>query len=595
MKSPIAVRFAPSPTGPLHIGGVRTALYNYLFAKQHGGRLILRIEDTDQTRFVPGAEEYIIDALKWLGIPFNEGIAEGGDFGPYRQSDRAKAGMYQQYADQLLASGDAYYAFDTAEELDAMRERLKAAQSSVQQYNYLTRGEMSNSLTLSAEEVQRRLDAGMDHVIRMKMPEDQDITFQDVVRGEVSFHTANLDDKVLIKSDGMPTYHLANVVDDHLMEISHVIRGEEWLSSTPLHVALYRALGWESEMPTFVHLPIILKATGKGKLSKRDSVDGLIDDLAKKVSKKMVQAGGNVPQGAAEIVLKQQLSNFAGLYRRSPRQAAAYLEGLDGASEALKSQVQETFLGPRGLAEKDQARLMTAIFPTEWEDPRTGRTSPGLREDGYEAAAVLNFLVLLGWHPGGEQEVLSLDEMVGQFDLERVHKAGAKYDPAKLRWFNEQYLRSGDPATSVPAVRVELERQMLPVPETDFLARSIELMRERVSVAWEVVEAGRYLFEAPQVYDSKMVKKRWKADSVALLEELEAEWASVAVWEKDALYARFQALLEKHEVGTGKVLAPLRLALTGVAGGPGVFEIAALIGQAESLERLRTAREILPV
>jgi len=354
-KRKVRVRFAPSPTGPLHIGGVRTALYNYLFAKKHNGDFILRIEDTDQTRFVPGAEEYIIESLKWCGITVDEGIEEGGPYGPYRQSDRKE--VYKEFSERLIESGNAYYAFDTAEELDAMRERLKEQKSSVQQYNALTRGDMKNSLTLSDNETAKLLKSGTPFVVRFKMNEDETVIVEDIIRGKVTVNTNQLDDKVLFKSDGMPTYHLANVVDDHLMKISHVIRGEEWLPSLPLHVLLYRAFGWEDTMPDFAHLPLLLKPSGQGKLSKRD--------------------------GDA---------------------------------------------------------LGFPVFPLKWEDPSTGDVSRGYREDGYFPDAFVNLIAFLGWNPGTEEEILSINEMASYFDLNKVHKAGAKFDPEKAKWFNHKYL-----------------------------------------------------------------------------------------------------------------------------------------------------------
>ncbi|MEM7367105.1 MAG: glutamate--tRNA ligase [Bacteroidota bacterium] len=593
MKSSIAVRFAPSPTGPLHIGGVRTALYNYLFAKQHQGRFILRIEDTDRTRYVPGAEEYIIEALRWVGIEFNEGVSIGGDYGPYRQSDRAKAGIYQQYADQLLQSGHAYYAFDTPEELDAMRVRLKAEGSSVQQYNYLTRGQMNNSLSLTQEEVQQRLDAGEPYVVRMRMPEDETISFQDIVREEVSFHTANLDDKILVKGDGMPTYHLANVVDDHLMEISHVIRAEEWISSTPLHVALYRAFGWEDSMPHFVHLPVLLKSFGKGKLSKRDSADGLIDDLAKKILKKIKKSHPDISQtDEARKQLGLNISHFVMRYRRDIQAARKELSDWPTDSPiglATQTLLSETFFSDRGLNEKDKGRLATSVFPLNWLDPRTDRNSPGLREDGFQPDAVLNFLVLLGWHPGTEEEIMDMSKMIDSFGLDRVHKAGAKYEQDKLLWFNETYLRARDGQEILSLLQPHLQAAGITDKSDAYLLVMIELLRERVSMVQEFVSSGKYFFEAPSSYDPKVVKKRWKADSPLLLTALSEAFAGIDVWKKDPLHQAFQELLAEKEVGAGKIMAPLRLALTGVAGGPGVFEIAELIGKEETIKRLNAA------
>jgi len=511
MSDQVAVRFAPSPTGPLHIGGVRTALYNYLFAKKHQGRFILRIEDTDRTRFVPGAEDYIVEALHWLGIDFSEGVREGGDKGPYRQSDRQKEGIYQKYADQLVEKGLAYLAFDTSEELDAMRERLKEAGSQVQQYNYATRRDMTNSLTLSKEEVERRIANGDPYVVRFKMPKKEDIRFHDIVRDWVVFHSSQLDDKILLKSDGMPTYHLAVVVDDYLMGITHIIRGEEWLSSTPLHVMLYRALGWEAHMPKFVHLPLILNPNGKGKMSKR--------------------------QGD---------------------------------------------------------KMGFPVFPTAWKDPKTGKIASGYREDGYLPDALMNFLSLLGWSPGDDEELMEKDRLIERFDLERIGNSAAKFDLDKLRWFNQTYIRQKSPDQLLPLVATVIEEKGLKMPEKDYLLRVIELMQERVSVIEDFVDQAMYFFESPQDYDQKMVKKRWKADSPEILADLKNKFEDVSSWEAGKIEKIFKDHLAERELGMGKVMAPLRLALTGVAGGPGVFDIASLIGKEESLRRIDRAREEIP-
>ena len=509
--SQVVVRFAPSPTGPLHIGGVRTALYNYLFARNQGGTCILRIEDTDQTRYVPGAEEYIMDALAWMGIKFDEGVREGGERGPYRQSERGKQGLYQQYAEQLIAQGDAYYAFDSSEELDAMREALKAEGSSVQQYNYVTRGRMKNSLTLSEAEVQQRLQSGEPYVVRMKMPEAEDIAFQDIVRSEVSFNTLQLDDKVLIKGDGLPTYHLANVVDDHLMGITHVIRGEEWLSSTPLHVALYRALGWADTMPIFVHLPLILNPNGKGKMSKR--------------------------QGD---------------------------------------------------------KLGFSVFPTQWTDPESGDVSTGFREDGYLPDALMNFLALLGWSPGDDEEVMSQARLIERFSLERIGSSGTKFDLEKLNWFNQTYIKDQHtPQDLLPLVKQQVEKAGYALPADAYLLEFIRLMQERATVLPDFVRDAPYFFTPPEGYDEKMVKKRWKADASPLMLQLKGQLAELSDWNAAAIEEAVDAFCTEQEVGKGKVMAPLRLSLTGMAGGPGVYDIAALIGQEATLDRLQQAAERL--
>jgi glutamyl-tRNA synthetase len=482
-------------------------LYNYLFARQQGGKLILRIEDTDQTRYVPGAEAYIMEALTWFGIAFDEGVSEGGPHGPYRQSERAAQGLYRQYAEQLVAQGDAYYAFDTAEELDALREALRAEGSSVQQYNAVTRDRMTNSFTLEGAEVERRIEAGEPYVVRMKMPADEDITFTDIVRETVSFHSQQLDDKVLIKSDGLPTYHLANVVDDHLMAVTHVIRGEEWLSSTPLHVLLYRCLGWADTMPRFVHLPLILNPNGQGKMSKR--------------------------QGD---------------------------------------------------------KLGFSVFPTQWQDPETGQVSTGYREDGYLPDALMNFLAFLGWSPGDDEELMDEARLIERFSLERIGKSGTKFDLDKLNWFNQTYLRERHQATDLlPLVRSEVMQAGYPVPEDPYLLRAIELMQERAIVVPDFVRTAPFLYVAPQHYEEQMVKKRWKSDSSALMMDLKARWAKLSDWSPASLEQAMEALIAAHEVGKGKVMAPLRLCLTGMSAGPGVFDIAALIGQAACLDRLDQA------
>ena len=512
MKDQVVLRFAPSPTGPLHIGGIRTALYGYFFAQKHGGRFILRVEDTDRTRYVEGAEQYIIDSFQWLGVEFTEGVHVEGPVGPYRQSDRKEQGTYQKYVDQLLASGHAYYAFDTPEELEAMRERLKEAGSSNLQYNYITRTQMQNSLTLSPEEVREKLDAGKPFVVRMKMPRREEIRFHDEVRGWVMFHSSQLDDKILLKSDGMPTYHLAVVVDDHLMGVSHIIRGEEWLSSTPLHVLLYRALGWEEQMPIFVHLPLILNPNGKGKLSKRQA-----------------------------------------------------------------------------------DKLGFPVFPLQWEDPQSGAISKGYREEGYLPQALINFLALLGWSPGNDEEIMDLDRLISLFSLERLNNSASNFDIDKLKWFNETYIRNMSPEELLPYVKRECEKAGLANEDDAFLLQAIALLQERVSLLPDFVTMGAYFFAAPETYDEKMARKRWNEDSEKLMTVLAEKYAQSEAWTADEIEKGFEELIEEKNVGKGKVLAPLRLALTGVSGGPGVFDIAALIGKEETLQRIQTAISRLPI
>ncbi|MBL4592707.1 MAG: glutamate--tRNA ligase [Flavobacteriales bacterium] len=500
MERKVRVRFAPSPTGPLHIGGVRTALYNYLFAKKHNGDFLLRIEDTDQARYVEGAEKYIIDALKWCGITPTEGVGAGGDLGPYHQSERKEQGTYKKYVDQLLESGHAYYAFDTPEELDAMRERLKAEGGHSQQYDSASRNSMKNSLTLSAEEVQQKIEAGDKYVVRIKMPRNEEIKFKDIIRGYVVVDSSNLDDKVLFKSDGMPTYHLANVVDDYLMKITHVIRGEEWLPSGPLHVLLYRFLGWENEMPEFAHLPLILKPNGNGKLSKRDG-----------------DAGG------------------------------------------------------------------FPVFPIEWKSEE--EVFSGYRESGYFSEAHINMLAFLGWNPGTEQELFSLEELVQEFSLERVGKSGAKFDPDKTKWFNEQYLRAKSNEELA-----ELIKPFANNANDELLAGVCGLMKERVSFTNEILEKGKYLFEAPTAYDAKTVKKKWKDDSSQIVADLITVFSNTE-FNNEALETAFKEYIEEKELGFGKPMIAIRLAITGEGGGPSLFEIMELIGKEESINRLKVGIE----
>jgi glutamyl-tRNA synthetase len=501
MEKKVRVRFAPSPTGPLHIGGVRTALYNYLFAKKHGGDFLLRVEDTDQTRYVKGAEDYILEALKWCGITPTEGVGVGGDLGPYRQSERKAEGTYKKYVDQLLASGNAYYAFDTPEELDAMRERLKASGGSSQSYDSASRMSMNNSLTLSKEEVQQKIDEGVPYVVRVKIIADEEVKFKDLIRGWVSVDSSNLDDKVLFKSDGMPTYHMANVVDDYLMKITHVIRGEEWLPSGPLHVLLYKFLGWENEAPEFAHLPLILKPNGNGKLSKRDG-----------------DAGG------------------------------------------------------------------FPVFPIEWNSPE-GETASGYRESGYFPEAHINMLAFLGWNPGTEQELFSLEELVQEFSFDRVGKSGAKFDPDKTKWFNEQYLR----AKSNEELATIIKPSAGDVSD-ELLVGICGLMKERVSFSSEILEKGKYLFEAPTVYDAKTVKKKWKDDSPQIVAEL-VEIFSNTEFKNEVLETAFKTYVEEKELGFGKPMIAIRLSITGEGGGPSLFEIMELIGKEESINRLKAGIE----
>lgn len=498
MAQKVRVRFAPSPTGPLHIGGVRTALYNYLFAKKHGGDFILRIEDTDQTRYVPGAETYIIDALEWLNIPFDEGPGKEAGFGPYRQSERKH--LYKQYADQLIASGNAYYAFDTTEELQAQRAEHEAEKKTFI-YNWHNREQLNNSLSLSEEEIQTKLNAGDKHVIRFKSPKDQTLHLKDLIRGDIKIETNVLDDKVLFKSDGMPTYHLANIVDDHLMEITHVIRGEEWLPSLALHQQLYDAFGWPA--PKFAHLSLILKPTGKGKLSKRDGDDG-------------------------------------------------------------------------GFP----------VFPLAWNNPE-GNDFMGYREEGYLAAAVVNMLAFLGWNPGTEQEIFSLKELVEAFSLEHVHKAGAKFDPKKTHWFQNQYLQQVD--NDVLALQFSELLKSKNIETSANVPEIVAMIKERATFVSDLWTQGQFFFEAPTAYDEKAAKKAFKEDTPEILNSVITLMRETADFSATQLSDKIKNWVTSQEMGFGKVMMPLRLALVGAMQGPDVFSIAAILGKEEAIQRLERA------
>ena len=500
--SEVRVRFAPSPTGPLHIGGVRTALYNYLFARNKGGKMILRIEDTDQTRFVEGAEEYLIDALKWCGIELDESAVDGGDFGPYKQSER-KA-MYFPYAKQLVKDGFAYYAFDTSEELTAMRERMKAAGVPSPQYNAVTRTTMQNSLSLSEDEVNKRMKEGDPYVIRIKMPRNEEVKLNDIIRGWVVVNTNNMDDKVIFKSDGMPTYHLANVVDDYTMKISHVIRGEEWLPSAPLHVLLYRYLGWEDAKPQFAHLPLILKPDGNGKLSKRDG-----------------------------------------------------------------------------------DRLGFPVFPTEWTNPETKEVSSGYRESGYISEAFINMLSFLGWNPGTTQEIFSMEQLIETFSLERVGKAGAKFNFDKTRWFNQQYLRAKSKEELAKELQIILKENRVEA-EDDFVATVCEQLKERATFVKDMWEEGKYYFSAPTSYDEKIIRKKWKEDTPKYMSELKSRIEAISDFSSENIETEFKAYSTENELGMGKLLPAFRVSLTGVGMGPSLFEIASLLGKEETIARMET-------
>ena len=502
----VRVRFAPSPTGALHIGGVRTALYNYLFAKQHGGDMILRIEDTDSQRFVPGAEAYIIEALEWLGIKFDEGVGYGGRFAPYRQSER-KA-IYRQYVDQLLADGKAYIAFDTPAELDAKRKEIPNFQ-----YDASTRTDMRNSLTMSAEEVDSLIASGHPYVVRIKIEPGEEVVVDDLIRGKVTINSSILDDKVLYKSaDNLPTYHLANIVDDHLMEISHVIRGEEWLPSAPLHVLLYRALGWEETMPRFAHLPLLLKPEGNGKLSKRDG-----------------------------------------------------------------------------------DRLGFPVFPLEWHDPKTGEVSSGYREAGYLPEAVINFLALLGLNPGNDEEIFSMDELIKLFSLERCSKSGARFDYEKGKWFNHKYLQKKSNEELAELFAPTLAEHHIDEPDKARLAHIIGLVKERVSFVKELWDQLSFFYVAPESYDPKAIKKRWKPETPAIMQELIALLEGLDNFESKATEEVVIPWIEKNGYHMGNVMNAFRLAVVGECRGPHMFDITEIIGKEETLRRLRVALEkIIP-
>ena len=499
----VRVRFAPSPTGPLHIGGVRTALYNYLFARQHNGELVFRIEDTDSNRFVPGAEDYILESFRWLGIKFDEGVSFGGNHGPYRQSERRE--IYKKYVQQLLEEGKAYYAFDTPEELE-----VKRAEGSNFQYDSHTRMQMRNSLTLPKDEVERLISEGEQYTVRFKIEPGQEIHINDMIRGDVCIKSDILDDKVLYKSaDELPTYHLANIVDDHLMEISHVIRGEEWLPSAPLHVLLYQAFGWEDTMPRFAHLPLLLKPEGKGKLSKRDG-----------------------------------------------------------------------------------DRLGFPVFPLEWHDPKNEEVSSGYRESGYFPEAVVNFLALLGWNPGTEQELFSLDELVQAFDITKCSKSGAKFDYQKGIWFNHEYiLRKSDE---------EIARLFAPIVANNGVEETFErvqlvvsMMKDRVSFVKELWPLCSFFFIAPTEYDEKTVKKRWKENSTQQMTELCEVLENIEDFSIEGQEAIVEKWIADKGYKMGDIMNAFRVALVGIGKGPGMFDISAFLGKEETIHRLKKAIQVL--
>lgn len=506
MERKVRVRFAPSPTGPLHMGGVRTALYNYLFAKKNGGDFILRIEDTDSHRFVPGAEDYIMESLAWCGIAIDEGVREGGPHAPYRQSERRE--IYLQYALQLIESGHAYYAFDTPEELAAIRSAAEA-EGKTFAYDFRVREKLATSLALSPEEVRRRIDAGEQWVVRFRMPENEEVHMHDLIRGDVTVNTSTLDDKVLYKSaDALPTYHLANIVDDHLMEISHVIRGEEWLPSLPLHYLLYRALGWSDTQPQFAHLPLLLKPTGGGKLSKRDG-----------------------------------------------------------------------------------DKMGFPVFPLRWVSPE-GETARGYREDGYFPEAFVNMLALLGWNPGTEQEIFSMDELIEAFSLERVSKSGARFNPEKTRWFNAQYLHAKTDE-EVAGLLLPLLRKKGVEADLAKTTRIVALLKERATFVSDLWDLSSFLFIAPQEYDAKGTAKFWKGENPARIAALREVLAGIGDFTKENAERIVHDWIVAREYPMGQVMNSFRLTLVGASSGPSIFDICEIIGKEETLRRIDTALEKL--
>jgi glutamyl-tRNA synthetase len=494
----VRVRFAPSPTGALHIGGVRTALYNYLFAKKNQGQFILRVEDTDQTRYVPGAEEYIVEALEWLGLQADESPAKGGPHGPYRQSERKD--LYAQYADQLLQAGKAYYAFDTPEELAALRDKEPNFT-----YNHHTRGSLRNSLNLPESEWRELLDSGAPSVVRLLIEPNQEILIDDLIRGRVVFQSSELDDKVLLKNDGMPTYHLANIVDDHLMEITHVIRGEEWLSSTAHHVLLYEGLGWKDTMPQFAHLPLILKPVGNGKLSKRDG-----------------------------------------------------------------------------------AKFGIPVFPLYWSGQEGEEPYDGFREAGFLPEAVLNFLALLGWHPEGDQELFTLDELIDAFSIEQINKSGARFDYDKAKWFNEKYIQQMDPAALARLIQPQAVEKGYR-SDLDFLEKVAAMMQERVTFIDGFVDQAYYLFEPVRTYDEGMIGKKWKPELTPAFEALTEAFGAAESYDAQALEESIKVFMEKEELKPGAIFPLLRLAFAGTMKGPAIFDMAAALGKEETVNRLKSA------
>ncbi len=500
-RKDVRVRFAPSPTGPLHIGGVRTALYNYLFAKKHNGRFILRIEDTDQKRFVKGAEEYIIESLNWIGIKVDEGVSRGGPHEPYNQSKRKE--IYHKYAQQLIDQGHAYYAFDTSEELESMRSKLKEEGAANISYNARIRANMRNSISLDKHETKNCIDSGANYVIRLKMPENEKITISDMIRGHVEFDTALLDDKVLFKSDGLPTYHLANVVDDYLMGITHVIRGEEWLPSLALHYLLYKYLGWEHEIPQFAHLPLILKPDGKGKLSKRDG-----------------------------------------------------------------------------------DRMGFPVFPLDWKHDSNSEIFKGFRECGYLPEATLNYLSLLGWNPGTDQELFSLSELFQAFDIEKVQKSGAKFDPEKAKWINQQYIKNQCAEDLLNKLKPYIHPHYLSKGD-DYLIKILSVLKERLELLQDFNDQAAVFFERPTEFDQKLLRKKWKENTPNIVSGFHDAFTTIEEWTLASIDKFIQGYCQQHNISPGALMLPLRLVISGKGGGPSVAEMIWILGKEESLFRIK--------
>lgn len=503
MKQSVRVRFAPSPTGGLHLGGVRTALFNYLFARHHGGDFVLRIEDTDQTRFVENAEAYILDCLKWCGIPPDESPEHGGEYGPYRQSERKAS--YRQYAEQLVSAGHAYYAFDTAEELDEQRKLHPNFR-----YGQENRLQLRNSLSLSGEETQKLLDAGHPHVIRIKMPIGETVSFEDMIRGVVSFDTSLVDDKVLLKADGMPTYHLAVVVDDYQMEISHIFRGEEWLPSAPIHILLWEYLGWREVMPQWAHLPLILKPDGNGKLSKRDG-----------------------------------------------------------------------------------DRLGFPVYAMNWKDPGSGELTKGFREMGFLSEAFVNMLALLGWNDGSEQEIFTLEELVSKFSVERISKAGAKFDFEKAKWFNQEWIKQSDDDSLLPHIRKLLTERNILVSDQKYLEHVIALVKDRLTFLTDFWDQASYFFQQPEAYDLQAVQPKWTIEKTAFFEDIITKLEAFEPWHSAELESFYKLAINASGMKVGELMLPLRIMLVGGKFGPHVFDIVALLGKEETLRRMKTGLQVI--